>query len=164
DRRPDRVCGLAEKVDGVDVVIDAVQEEVVLPIRTYAAGRETAVVGVACALFRWHNAGRQARQISKVALPTERDIGNRLRAERGANPCALCLEQRSSRGDLNGLADIADGQREVDRGTLTSLDNDVVLLSFPEAGRTDGNAVSGRLQGGADKLTGGVGGELILQA
>ena len=77
-RGPDRVGRLIQKVDGVDVVIDAVQQEVVLTVSAHAAGGETAVGRVASAgLSRKHARGK-ARQIGEIALPAERNIGQRL--------------------------------------------------------------------------------------
>ena len=59
----DDVGGLVEEVDDVDVVVDAVQQEVVLTVRTDAVGREPA-------------ANRIARPGSAVSTPGDRRARN----------------------------------------------------------------------------------------
>jgi hypothetical protein len=68
-RGADRICGLIQKIDGVDVVVDAVQQEVVLAVGTHAIGGKPAVIGIAGARLGRHHARRQARQVGEVALP-----------------------------------------------------------------------------------------------
>ena len=160
--RPDRVGRLVQEVDGVDVVVHAVEQEVVLSIAADAVSGNAAVVGIARAGFGRNHAGGEARQIGKVALAAERDIGECFGIDGRAHLGAFGLEQRRGGGDFDGLPDVANGKRNVDTGAFAGGQKDAFLGRSLEAGGGDGQVIRGRLQGGAGKLTGPVGGHIVF--
>src|SRR5258708_2658334 len=92
NRWPNRVGGLIEEVDGVDVVVDAVQQEIILSVGADAVGGESAVVAVTRAILGRNYAWSQTRQIRKVALAAQRNIGEGPAGQARADLCALGLK------------------------------------------------------------------------
>src|ERR1017187_4285405 len=75
-RRPDHKRRLVEEVDHVDVVVDAVQQEVILAVGANSVGRETSAGGIARAGLGRQNARRKPRQEAEGSRPAQRKIGH----------------------------------------------------------------------------------------
>ena len=163
-RRADRVSSLVQEVDGVDVVIDAIQQEVVLTVGANAVGGKSAVGRIARSRFRRHYARGEARQIREVALPAQRNILHRFGIECRADLCALGLQQRRRGRDFDGLVDVADRQSNRNAGALAGGQRDVFLLSLFEPGSGYVHRVSGWLEGGTNKFAGAIGDGFIGKA
>src|SRR5229473_1355692 len=63
--------GLIQEVNHVDIIVDAIQQEVVLTVRAHAIRGKTAANRVAGSGFGREDPGRSARQKCKNALPAE---------------------------------------------------------------------------------------------
>src|SRR5439155_9047716 len=105
DRRSYDVRRLVQEVDHVDVVVDAVQQEVVLAVRADAIGGKAAAHRVTSAVFSGNHAGRKTREEGENALSAEWKLAQAPAAQIRAERRALGLEHGSLRRDFNRLAD-----------------------------------------------------------
>ena len=154
---------LVQEVDDVNVVIDAVQQEVVLPVGTDAVGGKAAADRVARAILGGQHAGRKASQKGKRTLAAQREIGRAAAAQVRAECRAFGLQQRGCASNLNGFRYFTDGKGNVDAHTVAA-DQDYVLLRGPaETLGFRSDRVSARLQGRADVFAGSGGGHVVLQ-
>ena len=71
-RRTDDVGGLVQEVDDIDVVVDAVEQEVILPVRADAVGRERSARFITGARFARNYAGGQTREETEHTRSAER--------------------------------------------------------------------------------------------
>src|ERR1700728_2994920 len=93
-RRLDAVAGSVQEVDGVRVVVNAIQDEVVLCF-AFTVGVEVAISRTASAICGG-NSGRELGKEDVVAL-IERDVVDLLLAHHLANAGLLGLQQGSRR-------------------------------------------------------------------
>ncbi len=84
ERRSDHVGRLIDEVDHVDVVVDAVQQEVIFAGGTHAVSGKPAILRIARARFRHQNARRKPRQIGEHALAAHRQLAHFGRVQIGA--------------------------------------------------------------------------------
>jgi hypothetical protein len=153
--------GLVDEVNDVDVVVDAVEQEVVrsLERRCY---RERATRSVASARHR-HNSRRKPGQVSKFPLAAQRQVTGGLGLYGLAYDGAFGLQGGRGRGDLDRFRHGSNLQSDVCLDAVTGCQGDVALNARLEAGCLDVHTVNARLQRWANVVTAGVGLYFVCQ-
>ena len=139
-RRQDDVVGAVEEVDGVGVVVDAVQQVVVLR-GAQAVGGEGSGSGIAAGVGLGRlRAGSELGEEGEVAS-VERHVVDSLLADHLANRRILGLQQRRSGGDLDGFRRGARLELNVDHQVLRDVHHQVLLGGLGKALRGDSDGV-----------------------
>ena len=152
DRGAHDVGGLIDEVDDVDVVVDAVQQEVVLPVRANPVGRESAARSVASAGLRRHDRRNRPGQEGEPSLAAERQLAGLAVLERSAHLRGLCLQGGRGCQNLDRFSDLADFQDEVRLDSSRGLQNHAVLHGALEARRLARDCVYARLDERTDEV------------
>src|SRR6185312_11865599 len=155
---------LVDEVDNVDVVVNAIQQEVVFTRGTDAICGEVAAKRAAGAGFGRQDPGRQAREKRERALAAEGQLRHLLRIQIGALLGGFRLEQWRGGGNFDGLRCVADLQRDVDAVSSAGADDNSFLLGFLETRGFHVNGVCAGFQKRADVSAGCVRLNLIRQA
>ena len=124
DRRKNDEVRAVEEVNGVRVVINAVQQVIVLR-SAKPIGREGAAGGVAARVsLRSVDASRKLGQEGKIPA-VQGKIVDALRIDDLPHGSVLGLEHGSGGGDFNGCRHIAGFEREIRDDVLTDVDLDM---------------------------------------
>ena len=100
---------MIQEVDGVDIVVDAIQQEVVLTVSANTVGGYAAVVCVTRSALGRHHTGSETGEIHEIALPTKWSVGEGFLIHCRTDLCAFGLKKRSRAGDLDRLTNITQG-------------------------------------------------------
>ena len=152
-RRSDDECRAVQEVDHVDVVVDAIEQVVVLPVRPDAVGREVAAdhqaqaargpcTVVASCRNHARRDGGELREVPSV----KGKLCRRLAVDHVAERRRLGLGLGRRADDLNRLADVTDLEREIDLQAVLHLHFDPALALFFEAGKLCGDLIRARLE------------------
>src|SRR5437867_4016396 len=153
DRGADDEGRAVQEVDYVDVVVDAVEQVVVLPVRPDAVGREVAAdhqaqaargpcTVVASCRNHARRDGGELREVPSV----KGKLCRRLAVDHVAERRRLGLGLGRRTDDLNRLADVTDLEREIDLQAVLHLHFDPALALFFEAGKLCGDLIRARLE------------------
>ena len=121
---------LVQEVDDVDVVVDAVQQEVVLAVRADAVGGEAAAWRIARALLGRQYAGRQPCKKGKRALSTKRQFATFFELTSGADDGAFGLQHRCRGGDFYRLIHFTNSKSQVDCRTIAGRESNPCWTVF----------------------------------
>ena len=127
DRGSDYVSRLVDEVDDVDVVVDAVEQEVVLAIRPYAVGREAAACRVARARLGRHDSRNRPRQERKAPLAAQWKLAGLAVLEGATHLGGFRLQGGRGGRNLDRLSDLADLEHKVGLHATCGLQDDAGL-------------------------------------
>src|SRR6185312_11758519 len=148
NRRADHKRSLVDEVDDVDVVVDAIQQEIILTSGAHAVCRKVAALRAASTRFSGQNAGGHAREKGEDALSAERKIGDLSRIQVRTQCRTFRLQQRRRSCHLYSLSGFTNLEDEVNSYRCPWIHDYVALLRLLEARRLHRDGVSSGIQSG----------------